>query len=107
MYLGLRCRSRAGKDWKVDIWFVDEPERQPDLRHLKTIPPRLNEERTLAILRIKCSWAARPEYGNSVFSADIYCAVIDNEVRELDEFADWLEPRHGGREVAPSKGASE
>src|SRR3954453_20224859 len=63
LYLSLDCRDRAGNPWKVDIWFVDEPERQPDLAHARQLPHRLRPETRAAILVIKDAWARRPEYG--------------------------------------------
>lgn len=92
-YLGLRYRSTDGQDWKLDIWFVDDPERQPDLQHVRTIPPRLDVEKRLAILRIKSAWQRRPEYGHTVRSFDIYRAVLDHQVRDLAGFASWLAGR--------------
>jgi hypothetical protein len=53
LYLGLLYRSVAGKDWTIDVWFVSEPDRQPDLAHLRTLPPRLIPDARAAILRIK------------------------------------------------------
>ena len=40
LYIGLKYKSQQGKEWKMDIWFVDEPERQPDLKHIITMPER-------------------------------------------------------------------
>jgi hypothetical protein len=93
LYLGLSYRSPAGDDWKSDIWFVDEPDRQPDLAHLKTLPSRLTAETRLAILRVKSVWASRPEYPRVVRGFDIYRAVLDGGVRTPDEFAAWLAER--------------
>ena len=53
LYLGLSYRSARGDDWKSDIWFVDEPDRQPDLGHIRTLPSQLTDETRLAILRVK------------------------------------------------------
>src|SRR5215831_5553829 len=44
LYLGLSVRTDEGIDWTVDIWAVDEPDRQPDLEHLRTLPPRLSDD---------------------------------------------------------------
>jgi hypothetical protein len=93
LYLGLSYRSPAGNDWKSDIWFVDQPERQPDLSHVSSMPSQLTDEIRAAILRIKSAWASRPEYGKGVLSFDIYTAVIDGGVRTLDDFAAWLAER--------------
>jgi hypothetical protein len=90
LYIGLRYHPAAQPVWKLDLWFVDDPARQPDLAHLRTLPERLTEDVRLAILRIKTMWSARPQYGVSVHSWDIYTAVLDHGVRNTDEFARWL-----------------
>jgi hypothetical protein len=91
--LGLSYRSARGDDWKSDIWFADEPDRQPDLAHIETLPSRLTDETRLAILRVKSVWASRPEYPRFVRSFDIYMAVLDGGVRTPDDFAAWLAQR--------------
>lgn len=90
LYLGVGYRSVADHDWKLDIWFVDEPARQPDLAHLRTIPAQLAPNTREAILIIKSAWASQPEYGKSVKSFDIYTAVLQDGVRTLDEFQEWV-----------------
>lgn len=93
LYLGVRYRSLAGQEWTLDIWFVDEPERQPDLAHVKTMPARLSPDMRSSILAIKDSWAARPAYGTTVRSYDIYKSVLDDGVRTPDQFQEWLTAR--------------
>ena len=90
LYLGVGYRSTSARDWKLDIWFVDEPERQPDLAHLRWIPEVLTPETRSAILTIKNAWARGAEYGKRVKSFDIYSAVLNAGVRSLEEFDDWL-----------------
>ncbi|MER7754405.1 hypothetical protein [Kitasatospora sp. NPDC097643] len=89
LYLGLDYRCPRGHDWTLDLWFVDEPARQPDLAHLRDLPPRLTPPAREAILRIKHVWAERPEYGRSVRSWDVYRAVLDGGVRTPAEFDQW------------------
>jgi hypothetical protein len=89
LYLGLGYRSPQGRDWTLDIWFVDEPERQPDLTHLQAIPPRLTPDLRAAILQIKDAWADSPEYGRSVRSYDVYRSVLDDGVRTPEQFEEW------------------
>ncbi|MBE9914862.1 hypothetical protein G8C92_12535 [Paenibacillus donghaensis] len=98
LYLGLKYKSLQGKEWKLDIWFVDEPDRQPDLGHLKTMPEQLTPQRRESILRIKSIWAERAEYGKTVRSYDIYTAVLNDDVRTLDQFQEWLEHRPANNE---------
>ncbi|WP_214412047.1 hypothetical protein [Sphaerisporangium fuscum] len=96
LYLGVEYRSAQGDEWTLDIWFVDEPERQPDLADLRTIPPRLTPETRMAILQIKDAWADRDEYGKTVRSVDIYQSVLDDGVRTPEQFSRWH-----GRRAAP------
>ena len=93
LYLGLRYRSPAGKDWTIDLWFVDEPDRQPDLAHLRTLSVRLTPTTRAAILRIKDSWWNHPKVQPRVSSYDIYSAVLDGDVRTVDQFVQWLARR--------------
>jgi hypothetical protein len=93
LYLGLQCRSLAGEMWKVDIWFVDDPNRQPDLAHARDLPRRLTAETRVAILGVKDAWAGRPEYRREVRSWDIYTAVLDHGVRTPAQFEAWLRRR--------------
>lgn len=93
LYLGPRYRTPAGDGWNVDIWFVDEPDRQPDLAHVSSLPARLSEVTRASILRVKHDWAAKPEYGKSITSYDIYRAVLDDGVRTPAGFEDWLTKR--------------
>lgn len=85
LYLGIEC-TRSGEAWNLDIWFVDEPDRQPDLAHLSTLAPRLDDEARVAILTIKDAWCRSPRYGSEVTSHQIYEAVLDHGVRTPDEF---------------------
>jgi hypothetical protein len=90
LYIGLRYHPAAQPERKLDLWFVDDPARQPDLAHLHMLPERLTDDVRLAILRIKTMWSVRPQYGVSVRSWDIYTAVLDHGVRDTGEFARWL-----------------
>jgi hypothetical protein len=90
LYLRLSYRQPERQEWNLDIWFVDEPDRQPDLAHVQWLPARLTDESRDAILLIKEAWAHRPEYRSSVSSYDIYTAVLDHGVTTVDGFAGWL-----------------
>ena len=49
LYLGLCYHPSELPEWKLDLWFVDDPVRQPDLGHLRTLPERLTDDARLAI----------------------------------------------------------
>lgn len=93
LYWGPQYVTDAGDEWKIDIWFLHEGTRQPDMAHLETIPPKLTEETRLAILRIKDIWHKLPDYRSTVKSVDIYDAVLEHGVRTPDEFKDYLQVR--------------
>jgi len=86
LYLGADYRSPPGDDWNLDVWFVDEPDRQPDLDHLRTLAPRLTRDARLAILCIKQACVAR---GTKVRGFDVYRSVLDDEVRTPEQFDLW------------------
>jgi hypothetical protein len=85
VYWGVDYRDEQ-RTWNIDIWFVTDAERQPDLHHLDQLPARLTPETRSAIIAIKRAWVDRPEYRRSVTSFDIYTAVLDHGVRTPAEF---------------------
>jgi len=85
IYWGIDYRD-GQRVWNIDIWFVTDADRQPDLRHVRELASRLTPETRSAILDIKRAWASRPEYRSTVTSYDIYTAVLDRGVRTPEEF---------------------
>jgi hypothetical protein len=85
VYWGIDYRD-GQRRWKIDVWFVADADRQPDLRHVRELGPRLTPETRDAILDIKRAWVSRPEYGQTVTSFDIYTAVLDGGIRTSEEF---------------------
>ncbi|MEO6571860.1 MAG: hypothetical protein ABIO83_09970 [Ilumatobacteraceae bacterium] len=92
IYWGIDYRNER-RNWNLDIWFVTDAERQPDLRHLRELGPRITDETRTAILEIKHAWFGRPEYGTTVTSFGIYTAVLDDGVRSPAEFDQHLRRR--------------
>ena len=91
LYVGITFRAEDNNDWNLDIWFVDEPDRQPDLMHVRTILPRLSTAAREAILAIKTALAANaPGYPKPVASFLVYEAVLDGGVSNFAEFENWL-----------------
>ena len=90
LYLGITYEPVAGKEWNFDIWFIDEPSKQPDLIHIHDIPRMLDDEKLISIMRIKTEWVEKPEYRKTVTSYDIYKAVLNQNIKTVVEFAEWL-----------------
>lgn len=87
LYLGLTVRDEAGKSWSFEIWAIDDPTRQPDLRHLETLLPRLSDANRTTILAIKAALLAETQQPGP--SAWVYEAVMDHGVTDLATFKDW------------------
>jgi hypothetical protein len=89
LYLGLGYRSEPGQDWNLDIWFVDEPDRQPDLAAADAIAARLTPDARIAILEIKQALVDEPPV-RRVPSYYVYTAVLDDGVQTPEQFSEWL-----------------
>lgn len=79
--------------WKVDVslWFVGLP---PGVEAFQAdLPARLTQESRLAILRLKDVWHRLPHYPEIVSAWEIYDAVLNHEVRTLDELDVFLAAR--------------
>jgi len=89
LYLGVQARSAAGNDWTIDLWFVDQPERQPDLDHVCRFGPAMTTQNRATVLAIKHSREADPAKFGAASSLDIYRAVLDADVRTVEDFLAW------------------
>lgn len=92
LYLGVSARTSEGIGWTLDVWAVDQPERQPDLNHLRTLLPRLDDDRRKTILLIKQALAAAKSCSSEskIPSAYVYDAVVEDGVGSVEQFAEWL-----------------
>lgn len=93
LFWGIDYVTESGNSWEMDVWFIHESTRQPDMLHLEDFLPRLTNETRLAILTIKDVWRRTPLYGNGVSSYDCYTAVLDHKVRTIEEFERYLARR--------------
>ncbi len=92
-YWGVRYRAEAGREWKIDLWFLpnDLPRKEAALADL--INRQLTPETRLAILSLKEIWRRMPSYGRGVASVDVYDAVLHHGVRTRSAFARYLRER--------------
>lgn len=101
LYIGIHFQADDDTNWNLDIWFIDEPDRQPDLSHLRTLLPRLTPANRQTILTIKTQLAnADPGLDRPVASYQVYEAVLDHGVCNFGEFLQWL-----GASVDPTTAA--
>jgi hypothetical protein len=86
LYLGIEAAAPDAPPATFDLWFVDEPDRQPDLAHLHTLAPRLDADSRRAIVAIKqalTTATGRPR------GFDVYRAVLDHGVQTVEDFIAW------------------
>ena len=89
IYLGVEYQTSHTRRWKIDLRFV-----QAELAYaqeaVEKIRSKLTAGKRLAILRIKQVVAAQPGYGSDIASVDIYRAVLEHGVTDLEGFTDYL-----------------
>jgi hypothetical protein len=81
--------ERAGA-WKIDIWVVDTAECQRLVRFCTDIKQQLTPAATVSILSIKSQCWQDSAYRRSYTSLDIYRAVLEGQVRDVEGFRRWL-----------------
>jgi hypothetical protein len=94
LYIGIFVCTPGGENWNLDVWFIDQPERQPDLAHLTTMLPRITDKDREVILAIKRELAKTPRQLPSNVRSFLVCkAVVDDGVQDTMAFGAWLANR--------------
>ena len=89
-YLGIKYEVERDKTWKIDIWIIVSHANG----YLNTIKLKnqLTEQTKLSILDIKNQVADHPKYkAKEIQSVDIYDAVLNHGVHNLEEFKTYLQ----------------
>jgi hypothetical protein len=89
MYIGGRYQADEGTIWKLDIRFVSEPHAMAQ-RYVDNKSSKLTDGRRRAILSIKHVVAQDPRYRTEISSVDIYEAVLDKGITDLEGFKEQL-----------------
>ena len=101
-YLGLELVSPSEQVWTADLWFVDEPRRQPDLEHLRRFAPLMSDESRALVLALKRSARMTGSDRDRVPGYVIAEAVTRGGVRSDAELRDWLRRRGSGSATSGS-----
>ena len=88
LYIGAKI-DYEGHEWKIDIWFFKPGDHQ-EPNYSNWIKGKLNNENRKVILEIKDQIFENPKYRKSIFSVDIYKAVIDENVKDFEGFEKYL-----------------
>ena len=82
-----------GAQWKIDIWGYGAPQYAQQVAAFKKLRVGLQQAGRATVLQIKRDLMQRGDYRQTVFSMDLYAAVIDGGVRSLAAFDAWWEQR--------------
>lgn len=87
-YIGLRSVQSFG-EWNIDIWIKEKGDLSQNSKNFDF--SNLSKEQKIAILKIKNYWLKEGgRYKNGVLSTHIYEAVLNNGVRNKNDFEDYI-----------------
>jgi hypothetical protein len=92
-YWGVYLADEPYGGWKIDIWAEAEAGFAATRAYGERIAARLSEANRAAILRIKSALCSHPEYRRGFSSTDIYTAVLDHGVTDVEGFWAVLKAR--------------
>lgn len=88
-YIGLRTRIKNEK-WKIDIWFLTKKGLK-NIKYHSLEKNQISQEQKFAILKLK-NW--RNQYNKKISGYHIYEAVLENKIKTINQFKDFLKKRH-------------
>lgn len=86
LYWGIYLGDERKGAWKIDVWMTKLEAFEPVRLHGERVASRLSATSRDAILRIKSACWNHPEYRRRFSSADVYSAVLDHGVTDVEEF---------------------
>lgn len=96
LYWGLRVTNPLGGDiWKIDLWTARSEEFERGSPKRALWESKLNEDNRYQVLAIKEAVCNLPDYRKNLLSVHIYEAVLEYDIRSIDEFWDWWKKRYG------------
>ncbi|HJP95428.1 MAG TPA: hypothetical protein VJ875_26000 [Pyrinomonadaceae bacterium] len=93
LYWGIRMGDIKRGAWKIDLWAFDSDQFREKVLEGEALKSRLTEKNRLIILDLKGQLWDKPEYRDTITSQDIYAAVLDREVKTLDEFFRFIKKK--------------
>lgn len=89
LYWGIRLGDLQAGAWKIDIWHLSEEDYQSQCHYCDMMKNSLTEETRKAIIEIKSYFCMKPGYRDSITSGDIYRAVLEQGIRNLEQFLEY------------------
>jgi len=88
LYLGFQYQDQ--ELWKIDIWFIHNEKQHSGKDDVLWFNNNINEEKRKSILIIKNQMAVHPKYRKTIFSTDIYDAVLKDNITSYEGFIEYL-----------------
>jgi hypothetical protein len=85
-YWGIKLGDERQGAWKLDLWFLDNDGYERHSKYCEDLRVRLTPESRAAILELKEAYWRKCEYRNTITSDQIYRAVLDHNVRTVQDF---------------------
>jgi len=96
LYWGIWVTNPAGGDtWKIDLWTARPEEFELGSPKRSLWMSRLTEDSRYHVLAIKEAVCDLPEFRNNLLSVHVYEAVLEHDVRSIDEFWEWWKKNYG------------
>lgn len=97
LYWGVYLGDERQGAWKIDIWMTDRVGFETPRAYGERVRQALSEGTRDTILRIKSACWQHPEYRRQFSSGDIYTAVLEHDVTDVDAFRAYLARHTGSR----------
>lgn len=95
LYWGVYTKILSQDTWKIDIWAMDSRQTKKHAKQFKELKSKINAGNRNIILTIKNKYCKHPEHRKKFTSMDIYNAVIEDNIKSVKEFSDWLWKKRG------------
>jgi hypothetical protein len=92
-YWGVYLTDEPYGAWKIDVWAEEAAAFAATRAYADRIAARLSESNRSYILEIKAAVWSDPEYRRGFTSSDIYSAVLDHGVTDVEGFRAFLKAR--------------
>jgi hypothetical protein len=93
LYWGIYLGDEKKGSWKIDIWGLDTNECEERLRFCNQIAKKMTHDSKMKIMEIKSRCWMDPLYRKFYTSNDIYTAVLEKHVHDVDSFKIYLQDK--------------
>lgn len=94
LYWGIYLGNEREGAWKIDIWITDWEGFKSPRAYGERVRERLTDSTREVILKIKSECWRHPQYRREFASGDIYEAVLDHGIVNIDGFWKFLRDRN-------------